>query len=313
MPKKTQPGQVDAGHRPGLRADAVGERGGDEEAGGAEDVRRPDEPVVLLRRQIVAEHVARAEVEEQGAGELDRRRPPRGVALRSVGGRVQELRAGGGREEQRPHEDTTASVRAPTSCRKPGNGATRKHVEPMAKPAATQRSDSGWNAATPPAKAFAHTAGFALEDLRKLSDEIRPGHYAIGILVEHLWAARLREAVGSAGGRLLAQGFLTPEVVMIVGAEIQARADAEAALGSALVEALGILASRRRGSAQEAGRAAAAVVRVLAAEGFVHESDAPAAIDALATAGIIELATVEAAVMEAEDMLAGRPRPDDPD
>jgi len=190
----------------------------------------------------------------------------------------------------------------------------------MAKPAATQRSDSGWNAATPPAKAFAHTAGFALEDLRKLSDEIRPGHYAIGILVEHLWAARLREAVGSAGGRLLAQGFLTPEVVMIVGAEIQARADAEAALelaeaarGSALVEALGILASRRRGSAQEAGRAAAAVVRVLATEGFVHESDAPAAIDALATAGIIELATVEAAVMEAEDMLAGRPRPDDPD
>ena len=112
----------------------------------------------------------------------------------------------------------------------------------------------GGNGARRPAEAFARTAGFALEDLRRLTDEIGPGDHAAVLLVEHLWAARLRETVREAGGRLLGQGFLTPEVVMIVGAEIQARADAEAAIelaqaarGGALVEALeGFGAGTRR-------------------------------------------------------------------
>jgi hypothetical protein len=141
-----------------------------------------------------------------------------------------------------------------------------------------------------------------------------PGDYAAAVLVEHLWAARLRDVVRATGGRLLGQGFLTPEVVMVVGAEIQARADAEAALepaeaarGSALVEALSVLVGRDRGSAKDAARAAAAVVRVLKDAGFIQEAEAPAAIDALATAGLIELATLEAAVAEAEDMLSERP------
>jgi hypothetical protein len=114
---------------------------------------------------------------------------------------------------------------------------------------------------------------------------------------------------------LLGQGFLTPEVVMVVGAEIQARSDAKAALelaeaarGSALVEALWILAGRDRGTAKDAARAAAAeLVRVLAAERFVREAEAPAAIETLAAAGPIELATLEAAAAEAEDMLSELP------
>lgn len=168
----------------------------------------------------------------------------------------------------------------------------------------------GGNGGRPVPEALAGTVGFALGDLRRLIDEIGPGDHVLGILVEHLWAAQLREAVRSAGGRLVGQGFLTPEVIMVVGAELQAHADAEAAIelanaarGSALVEALGVLAGRGRGSAAEAAQSAAEVVRVLAAEGFVHQADAPAAIDALATAGLIEMATFEAAVAEAEDML----------
>jgi hypothetical protein len=178
---------------------------------------------------------------------------------------------------------------------------------------------AGGNGGAPLPEAFTGTAGFALEDLRRLTDEIGPGDYAAAVLVEHLWAARLREAVRGAGGRLLAQGFLTPEVVMVVGAELRAHADAEAAIelanaarGSALVEALGILAGREHGSAADAARAAAEVVRVLVAEGFVDHAEAPAAINALATAGLIELATFEAAVAEAEDLMAkleGEPPP----
>lgn len=170
---------------------------------------------------------------------------------------------------------------------------------------------AGGNGGMEPPEAFARTAGFALEDLRRLTDEIGPGDHAAVVLVEHLWAARLRETVRAAGGRLLGQGFLTPEVVMIVGAEIQARADAEAALelaratrGSALVQALSALAERPEASAAERTRAAAEVVRVLVAEGFVDEAVAHDAVDALVTAGLLEEAVVHAALAEADDMLA---------
>jgi hypothetical protein len=170
----------------------------------------------------------------------------------------------------------------------------------------------GGNGGMAPAEAFARTAGFALEDLRRLTDEIGPGTHAAVVLVEHVWAARLREFVREAGGRLLGQGFLTPEVTMVVGAEIQAHADAQAAIelanaarGAALVDALSVLAERGAGSAEEAAGAAAQVVRVLVDGGFVEQGETAAAIDALATAGLIESATLQAALVEAEDMLLG--------
>ena len=172
---------------------------------------------------------------------------------------------------------------------------------------------AGGNGGVRPQEAFARTAGFALEDLRRLTDEIGPGDHAVAILIEHRWAARLREAMREAGGRLIGQGFLTPELTMVVGAEIQARADAEAAIelaeaarGSALVDALSILTRHPRGSAEESARAAAEVVRVLVAEGFVHQAEAHAAIEALATAGLIEAAMLQAAVVDAEEMLSER-------
>lgn len=174
---------------------------------------------------------------------------------------------------------------------------------------------AGGNGARTPSEALARTTGFALEDLRRLTDEIGPGDYAGVVLVEHLWAGRLREVVREAGGRLLGQGFLTPEVVMIVGAELQARADAEAAIelaraarGAKLIEALEGLASIAGIPPEERSRGAARVVRVLVEKGLLHEADAEAAVEALVTEGLIESAMVQAAVAEAEDMLA---EPDD--
>jgi uncharacterized membrane protein len=87
--------------------------------------------------------------------------------------------------------------------------------------AATNGGSGGLDAA-----AFAATAGFTLEDLRRLTDEIHHGEHAAVVLVEHLWAGRLREKIRAAGGRLIAQGMLTQEVLMLVGAELQATADA---------------------------------------------------------------------------------------
>jgi hypothetical protein len=168
----------------------------------------------------------------------------------------------------------------------------------------------GGNGGRPPAEAFAHTAGFALEDLRRLTDEIGPGDHAAVVLVEHLWASHLRETVRAAGGRLLAQGFLTPEVVMVVGAEIKARHDAEAAIelaqaarGAALVEALGAVATGAVTSVEDRTRAAAQVVKALVEQGFVHEPEAGGAVEALVTSGLMESAIVQAAIAEAEDMV----------
>jgi hypothetical protein len=160
------------------------------------------------------------------------------------------------------------------------------------------------------AHALAGTVGFALEDLRRLTDEIGPGDHAAVLLVEHVWAARVRDAVHAAGGRLIGQGFLTPEVVMIIGSELRARAEAEAAIelaeaarGAALVDALAAFASGRDATTEERTRAAAQVVQVLVRDGYVHESEAAGAINALATAGLLESAIVQAAVAEAEDLL----------
>jgi hypothetical protein len=173
---------------------------------------------------------------------------------------------------------------------------------------------AGGNGGPRSPEALAGTVGFSVEDLRRLTDEITPGQHAIAILVEHVWAARLRAEVREAGARLVGQGFLTPELAMVVGAELQARADAEAAIelasaarGAALVEALVLIGQRERGSAEDRARSAAEVVRVLTSRGLIHDADASAAIDALATAGLIEMATIEAATAEAEQMLGGLP------
>ena len=171
-------------------------------------------------------------------------------------------------------------------------------------------TNGGGNGGTTPQEAFHRTAGFALEDLRNLTDEIGTGEYAAVVLVEHLWAAGLRETVRKAGGRLLGQGFLTPEVVMVIGSELRARADAQAALelaeatrASALVDALAAIAARGDATVEERARSASEVVGVLVEQGFIHATEAADAVGALATAGVLESALVEAAVAEAEDAL----------
>ena len=99
---------------------------------------------------------------------------------------------------------------------------------------------------------------------------------------------------------------------MVVGAEIQARADAEAAIelakaarGAALVDALRSWRVRERiggGVRSGGGRGGARPGRGgIRARGRGH-----AAIDALATAGLIEAALLQAATAEAAEMLDER-------
>src|SRR5918998_2275289 len=159
--------------------------------------------------------------------------------------------------------------------------------------------DAALAAGTTP-ETYARVAGFALDDLRQLTDEIGHGEHAAVLLVEHLWASRLRELVIERGGQLVAQGMLTPEVMMLVGAELQAKADAEAAIelaeaarGAALLDALHTLTAGTPDpelAARERASAACAVVRTLVDAGLLRDRDSGEAVDALARAGIVEQA-----------------------
>jgi uncharacterized membrane protein len=159
---------------------------------------------------------------------------------------------------------------------------------------------------------YARTAGFEVDDLRRLTDEIGRGEHAAVVLVEHVWAARLRALVRERGGQLVAQGLLTPEVMAIVGAELQAKADAEAAIeladaarGAALLQALTTLtATESSDEPQPRASAAAAVVGALVDAGFVRSCEAGDAIDALVERGIVERALLHGATAEAEELLA---------
>jgi hypothetical protein len=170
--------------------------------------------------------------------------------------------------------------------------------------------NGGGNGMTP--DTFARTAGFAVEDLRRLTDEIPAGAHAAVVLVEHVWAGTLRASVRAANGLLIGQGLLTPEVMMIVGAELQAKADAEAAIelaeaarGAALIEAIRTLAGDSLDSGpQPRAAAAAAVVGALVDEGLLGGHEAAEAIDALAHRGIVEQAILHGAAAEAEDLLS---------
>ena len=70
-----------------------------------------------------------------------------------------------------------------------------------------------------------------------------------------------------------------------------------------MIEALERFADPGTGSIEGRSRGAAQVVRVLVENGFLHEPEAQAAIDALVTAGLIESAMVQAAIAEAQDAL----------
>ncbi len=46
------------------------------------------------------------------------------------------------------------------------------------------------------------------------------------VLIEHVWARDLRRAFRDAGGRMLGEGFLTPETIRAVEPELAAISDA---------------------------------------------------------------------------------------
>ena len=85
-----------------------------------------------------------------------------------------------------------------------------------AKPAAIAKS-----AATYGVLAVAeHEFGLDEADLQEITRDIPNGNAAAIVLVEHLWARRLKDAIDDAGCRLIAEGMLTSATLRALGADV---------------------------------------------------------------------------------------------
>src|SRR4051794_39484491 len=73
-----------------------------------------------------------------------------------------------------------------------------------------------------------HAFGFSQADIQEMAAGLAPGESAGLLLIEHVWARDLRKVFRAAGGRLIADGFLTPETVRSMEPQLAALADAVA-------------------------------------------------------------------------------------
>ncbi|MCL4265650.1 MAG: hypothetical protein KJ069_20730 [Anaerolineae bacterium] len=185
--------------------------------------------------------------------------------------------------------------------------------------------------------------GLSADDFAKLPDLLEPNTAAGLLLFEHTWAAGFQAAVGRAGGRMTAQGFLTPQLLMKVGKEIKAIEEAEMAIelseaikGAAMLDALLTLAEVEAveeaaleeaaavvaisQAVQEAAVAdaietavqaemfkaaiAADVVRTLVIAGMIEDAAVTEALDVLVAAHLIEAAAIAEANQAVADMEA---------
>jgi uncharacterized membrane protein len=74
-----------------------------------------------------------------------------------------------------------------------------------------------------------HAFGFSQDDIQQMASGLGPGESAGLVLIEHVWARDLKRAFRDAGGRLLGEGFLTPETIKAVEPELAAMSEAIAA------------------------------------------------------------------------------------
>jgi DNA-binding NarL/FixJ family response regulator len=147
--------------------------------------------------------------------------------------------------------------------------------------------------------------------VRALADSLEPGSAVALLLVEHLWAGPLVDAVSAAGGTLISDDFLAGDVSRAIGAEIAAVEEASAVIAEAqAVEAAAVLravvASAEAAEAEAVSEriqeaVAAEAVGALIAAGLIEEAAAHQAVTALTAAGLI----TDAAAQAASEAVAG--------
>ena len=139
--------------------------------------------------------------------------------------------------------------------------------------------------------------GVSVADIRRIARDLAPGTGAGLLLVEHRWAAGLRDAILAAGGHLIAQGFLTLDGLALMGAELAATADAIEAIevadaleAEATLQSIEALATIELAEEAEAALVAR-TIRTLVDTGFIEKGLADEAVAAVVDAALIDRAT----------------------
>jgi DNA-binding NarL/FixJ family response regulator len=156
--------------------------------------------------------------------------------------------------------------------------------------------------------------GSASSAVQALADSLDPGTAVAFLLVEHLWAGPLIDAVSAAGGTLVSDDFLAGDASVAVAAEVAAVEEASAVIAEAqAAEAAAVLravaASAEAAEAEATSQrvqetAAAAAISALIAAGLVEEAAAHEAVTALTAAGLITDAADQAAGQAVAEDLA---------
>jgi uncharacterized membrane protein len=71
-----------------------------------------------------------------------------------------------------------------------------------------------------------HSFGFTKAEIAEMAAGLEPGGSAGLLLIEHVWARSLRKAVKDAGGRMIGEGFLTPDTIASVEPKLVAMSQA---------------------------------------------------------------------------------------
>jgi DNA-binding NarL/FixJ family response regulator len=162
--------------------------------------------------------------------------------------------------------------------------------------------------------ATSEPAGSGVAAVQALADSLEPGSAVAFLLVEHLWAGPLADAVSAAGGALVSDDFLTGDITLAVRAEVAAVEEASAVIAEAqAVEAAAVLraiaASAAAAEAEAASEliqeaAAADAVRALIEAGLIEAAAAHQAVTALTAAGLITNAAAQASDQAVADAAA---------
>ena len=70
-----------------------------------------------------------------------------------------------------------------------------------------------------------HAFGLSDREIQGIAASLKPGSSAGFLLIEHVWARDLKDAIRDAGGFPLGEGFLTPETLAEVATELLAMSE----------------------------------------------------------------------------------------
>lgn len=142
------------------------------------------------------------------------------------------------------------------------------------------------------------------DELWARAQALPTGAEAVFVLLEHRWARGIATALEEEGGAVFGSALLTPELGLVIGAEVAAMddaarsiAEAQASAAAARLTAIAAWADAEQAVAESTrirSAAAADVLRTLAEAGLLEAAATDEAVEALTGAGLIVAAADEA-------------------